>query len=135
MLRGLRALVVDDEPDTRELLAFVLTQCEMHVTKVAAASDAIATLKTQPFDVLISDIGLPGEDGMALLRRVRELPVASGGRTPALALTAYARPEDRSAALRAGFQMHLAKPVEPVDLVVAIATIVDGYRVGDGRER
>jgi CheY-like chemotaxis protein len=121
-LRGLRILVVDDEPDTRELLAFVLSRCHAHVTLAASAAEALAALQQRPFDVLLSDIGLPGDDGLALIRRVRLLPSAAG-RIPALALTAYARSEDRTAALRAGFQMHLAKPIEPGELLVTIASL------------
>ncbi len=129
-LRGLRVLIVDDEPDTRELLAFVLSKCEMHVTQAASAARAIAALEQERFDVLISDIGMPEEDGMSLLRRVRRLPASLGGKIPALALTAYARAEDRNATLKAGFQMHLAKPIEPTDLLVTIATLVGGYTSG-----
>ena len=124
----LRVLVVDDEKDTRELLAYVLGQCEVRVTSVGTASDAIAALAREPFDVLISDIGMPVEDGLALIRRLRRLPPSQGGQIPALALTAYARSEDRIAALKAGFHMHLAKPIDPSDLLVTIATLVGGYR-------
>jgi len=126
-LRNLRALVVDDEKDTRELLAFVLNQCEVQVTLAASASEVIALLAREQFDVLISDIGMPTEDGLSLIRRLRRLPPSLGGHIPALALTAYARSEDRIAALKAGFQMHLAKPIEPNDLLVTIATLVGGY--------
>ena len=126
-LRNLRALVVDDEKDTRELLAFVLNQCEVQVTLAASASEVIALLAREQFDVLISDIGMPTEDGLSLIRRLRRLPPSLGGQIPALALTAYARSEDRIAALKAGFQMHLAKPIEPNDLLVTIATLVGGY--------
>ncbi|MEI9941942.1 MAG: ATP-binding protein [Pseudomonadota bacterium] len=129
-LRNLRALVVDDEKDTRELIAFVLGQCEVRVTLAGSASEAVAALAHERFDVLISDIGMPGEDGLALIRRLRRLPPALGGQIPALALTAYARSEDRIAALKAGFQMHLAKPIEPTDLLVTIATLVGGYSSG-----
>jgi len=129
-LRNLRALVVDDEKDTRELLAFVLDQCEVHVTQAGSAEEAIAALAREHFDVLISDIGMPVEDGLALIRRLRRLPPSLGGQIPALALTAYARSEDRIAALKAGFQMHLSKPIEPTDLLVTIATLVGGYSSG-----
>jgi CheY-like chemotaxis protein len=81
-------------------------------------------MREQQFDVLVSDIGMPGEDGHALLRRVRALAPAAGGGIPAVALTAYARPEDRVKALRAGFQAHAAKPVEPGALVALIASLV-----------
>jgi len=123
-------LVVDDEKDTRELLSFVLGQCEMQVTLAASASEALAALAVERFDVLISDVGMPGEDGLALMRKLRRLPPSLGGNIPALALTAYARSEDRIAALKAGFQMHSTKPIEPTDLLVTIATLVGGYSSG-----
>ncbi len=126
-LRHLRILVVDDEPDTRALLGFVLGQCEARVSLAASAAEGLEALQREPFDVLLSDIGMPGIDGLTFLRRVRELP-APAGRIPALALTAYARSEDRTAALRAGFQMHLAKPIEPGELLVVVATLAHSAR-------
>jgi signal transduction histidine kinase/ActR/RegA family two-component response regulator len=123
-LAGLRVLVVDDEPDTRSLLAFVLGQCEAHVTAAGSAAEAFAALTAARFDVLLSDVGMPGEDGLSLIRRVRELSPGSNGRIPAVALTAYARGEDRARALRAGFSAHLAKPVEPSELALVVAALV-----------
>ena len=87
------------------------------------ADAALALLRTQPPHVLISDIGLPGTDGYEFLRRVRELPAAEGGRTPAIALTAFARAEDRQLALRAGFQTHVTKPAEASELINVIANL------------
>ncbi|MDB4977134.1 MAG: domain S-box protein, partial [Myxococcaceae bacterium] len=104
---GLRVLVVDDEKDTRELLAFLLDQADAHVVLVSSAAEAYGAIQAGTFDLLLSDVGMPGEDGLSLIRRIRQLPQERGGRTPALALTAYARSEDRSDALRAGFSMHL----------------------------
>jgi CheY-like chemotaxis protein len=121
-LRGLRVLVVDDEPETRDLLQFLLEQCECRVTTAGNAREALERVREQRPDVLLSDIGMPGEDGYSLIRRVRALPGAAA--LPALALTAYARAEDRTHALRAGFNMHLAKPIDPAELLVVIETLV-----------
>ncbi len=123
-LRGLRLLVIDDEGETRELLRYVLEQCETHVTLAASAQAGLDEIGRGEFDVLVSDIGMPEHDGYWLIRQVRKLPVSRGGRTPAVALTAYARTEDRTAALRAGFDMHLIKPIDPNELLVVIATLV-----------
>ncbi len=127
-LAGLRVLVVDDEPDTQALLAFVLQQCDARVTAVGGAAEAFAELERARFDVIISDLGMPGEDGLSLIRRVRQLSPEAGGRTPAVALTAYARGEDRARTLRAGFNTHLAKPIEPGELVLVVAALVSNAR-------
>jgi signal transduction histidine kinase len=123
-LRNLNILVVDDEPETRELLKFVIAQCSAHVTTAADAGEALQLLETRAFELLISDIGMPGEDGYSLVRKVRELPATQNGNIPALALTAYARSEDRTQALRAGFNMHLAKPIEPAELLAVLEALV-----------
>jgi CheY-like chemotaxis protein len=125
-LEGVRALVVDDEADARDLIARILRQSGAEVTVAASAREAMAVLAAQQPDVLLSDIGMPGEDGYALIRQVRALPDAHGGRTPAVALTAFARNEDRKRALAEGFQMHVAKPVEPAELTAAVAELVGG---------
>jgi len=124
-LNGLRILVVDDNLDMRYLLAYTLEACGAEVTAVASANAAISTLTnaSPPMDILISDIGMPDEDGYALLRRVRTLDPVNGGTIPAIALTAYARSQDRTAALLAGFQSHIAKPVEPAELIAVIANL------------
>ena len=122
-LDGLRVLVVDDEPDARELLAAGLGQCGAEVTTVSSAGEALAALAGAKFDALVSDLGMPGEDGYWLVGRVRALPAEAGGRTPAVALTAYARTEDRLRAMRAGFDMHVSKPVELNELVAVIANL------------
>ncbi|HEY9402985.1 MAG TPA: PAS domain S-box protein [Pyrinomonadaceae bacterium] len=122
-LAGLRVLVVDDEADTRELLAAVLTSCGARVTLAASAADAFRHVEQARPDVLVTDIGMPEEDGYSLLARIRGLPRERGGEIPAAALTAYARPEDRVRALRSGFQMHVSKPVEPAELITVVAAL------------
>jgi signal transduction histidine kinase/ActR/RegA family two-component response regulator len=122
-LDGLRVLVVDDEPDTREMLKAGLGHCGALVTTVATAAEALAEISGAPPDILISDIGMPDEDGYELIRKVRTLPAGRGGRVPAIALTAYARTEDRMQALRAGYQMHVTKPVELVELAAVTASL------------
>ncbi|HWS55726.1 MAG TPA: ATP-binding protein, partial [Pyrinomonadaceae bacterium] len=123
-LDGLRILVVDDEPDTRELLRAGLGRCGAEVTTAVSVAEALEAMASAAPDLLISDIGMPGEDGYELVRRVRQLPAEAGGRVPAIALTAYARVEDRMQALRAGYQMHVPKPVELAELVAVAASLV-----------
>ena len=122
-LSGLSILVVDDEIDARELLSTVLQECGAVVSAVASVADAIAAIEQFQPDILVSDIGMPGEDGYSLIRRIRAMEAQNGGRIPAVALTAYARVEDRTRALAAGFQMHIAKPVNPTELVAVIANL------------
>ena len=123
-LDGLRILVVDDEADTRELLRQGLEYCGATVSLAGSAVEAIEAVTTKTPDILISDIGMPGVDGYDLIRRIRGLPAASGGKVPAIALTAYTRTEDRLQALRAGYDMHVPKPVELAELVAVAATVV-----------
>ncbi len=123
-LDGLVMLVVDDEPDTRDLLKVGLENCGARVIVAASASEAFDSLQTQIPDVLISDIGMPGEDGYDLIRKLRALPSDRGGKVPAVALTAYARVEDRLRALRSGYQMHVPKPVELAELVAVTDSLV-----------
>jgi signal transduction histidine kinase/CHASE3 domain sensor protein/ActR/RegA family two-component response regulator len=122
-LDGLRLLAIDDESDSRAMVTEVLRACGADVAQAASAQEALATFNHQRPDVIISDIGMPGEDGYSLIRRIRALPAELGGRTPAVALTAYARSEDAQRAFAAGFQMHLAKPVEPVQLATVVANL------------
>lgn len=122
-LNGLTILIVDDEQDTRELLRTSLTECGAEVTVAGSVNEAFATLGSSVPDVLISDIGMPDHDGYELIRRLRALPLEDGGRVPAIALTAYARVEDRLKALRAGFQMHVPKPVELAELVTVVMSV------------
>ncbi len=123
-LSGLRVLVVEDEEDTRELLAIMLKQYGAEVTAVASAPEALEALSSAKPDVLVSDIAMPRCDGHELIRRVRAQERLRGGCLPAVALTAYARDSDRTQAIEAGFHLHLPKPVEPSDLVGAIAQLV-----------
>jgi len=122
-LSGIRVLVVDDEADARDLFKRVLADCGAEVLTVASAGEALVVVETERPHVLLSDIGMPDIDGFELLRRVRALGPARGGKLPAIALTAFARSEDRTRALRAGFLVHVAKPVEPAELVATVAAV------------
>ena len=123
-LDGLKVLVVDDEADTRELLRVGVGQCGAEVVTAGSAREALEAIAEERPELLISDIGMPGEDGYELISKVRALPAAGGGRIPAIALTAYARTEDRLRALRAGYQSHIAKPVELAELVAVMASLL-----------
>ncbi|HEY9862014.1 MAG TPA: CHASE domain-containing protein, partial [Candidatus Obscuribacterales bacterium] len=122
-LQGLRVLVVDDEPDTRDFLATALEQGGATVITAASAAEALVKIRQQSLDVLISDIGMPETDGYTLIHQVRSLPPEQGGRIPAAALTAYAREEDRTRALLCGFQLHVPKPVSPSELMAVVANL------------
>ncbi|HEX6185130.1 MAG TPA: response regulator, partial [Pyrinomonadaceae bacterium] len=123
-LDRLKVLIVDDEPDTLLMLKVGLSRCGAEVRAAESAAEALAALDAEHFDVLISDIGMPGEDGYELMRKVRARPAECGGRIPAVALTAYARVEDRMQALRSGYQMHVPKPVELAELVTVTSSLV-----------
>jgi len=123
-LSGVQVLVVDNEADARELIQRILQDCSAHVLTAPNAAEALQLLEQERPHVLLSDIGMPDVDGFELLRRVRVLEAKRGGRIPAIALTAFARSEDRTRALRAGFLVHIAKPVEPSELVAAIASVL-----------
>jgi signal transduction histidine kinase len=123
-LHGLRVLVVDDEPDARELLLTLLKDCGAEVEAVPSVRDALPAFPRLRPEVLISDIAMPDEDGYDLIRQVRTLPAEEGGRIPAVALSAYARTEDRRRAFLAGFNMYVAKPVDPEELLIVVASLV-----------
>ena len=123
-LANVRIVVVDDEADARELLATVLGSAGALVTTAASAQAGFEEFQRLRPDVLLSDIGMPDEDGFSLVRRIRALPADQGGQTPAIALTAFARDEDRAAALAAGFTMHVGKPVDPTALTAAVVSVV-----------
>jgi signal transduction histidine kinase/ActR/RegA family two-component response regulator len=129
-LAGLKVLVVDDEADACELISSLLTRCGAEVTPARSASEAFRLLKQVHPDVMVSDIGMPFEDGYELMRKVRALSEENGGKVPAVALTAYARPEDRMRALRAGYQMHVSKPIELTELVTIVASLGNPMKKG-----
>ncbi|MDT7780155.1 MAG: hypothetical protein QOC99_2667 [Acidobacteriota bacterium] len=123
-LEGLKVLVVDDEVDTREVFRVGISRCGAEVLTAASAQEALEAIERERPDLLISDIGMPGEDGYELIKKVRALPAGRGGKIPAIALTAYARTEDRLRALRAGYQMHISKPVELAELIAVMASLI-----------
>ena len=129
-LQDVSVLVVDDEEDTREAMAIGLGRHGARVATASSASEALGALARERPQVLVADIGMAGEDGYALLQKVRALPAERGGATPAIALTGYANPQDRVDALRAGFQMHVSKPVTPAELAAAVASLVAPARPG-----
>ena len=122
-LEGLKVLVVDDEEDTRDLIREVLKECGSEVITSRSVAEALAALEEHKPDILISDLGMPEEDGYALISKIRALPSERGGQIPAAALTAYARAEDRMRVLRSGFQFHLPKPVDSAELVTVVASL------------
>jgi PAS domain S-box-containing protein len=129
-LNDFRILVVEDEPDTSEFLDRFLRSYGAEVILVRSAEEALSRLADDKVDIVVSDIGLPDVDGYHLMRRIRQRPANAGGATPAVALTAYARTEDRTRAFRAGFQAHLAKPIEPSELVATIASFAGLIEAG-----
>jgi PAS domain S-box-containing protein len=126
-LRGLRILVVDDEPDARQLVQSVLEGGQAIVRSAASGAEALEMIRQEKPDVIVSDIGMPNADGYDFIQRLRQLSREEGGRIPAVALTAYARAEDRRKALIAGFQNHAAKPMDPQELVVVVANLAGRY--------
>jgi signal transduction histidine kinase/CheY-like chemotaxis protein len=124
-LEGLRVLIVDDDEDTLETLRILLTENGAVVRTASSAFAALTEVEEWVPDLLISDIGMPEQDGYALIRKVRALDAAHGGRIPAVALTAYARVEDRLKVLSAGFQLHVAKPIEPAELIAVVGSMAD----------
>jgi PAS domain S-box-containing protein len=123
-LSQVKVLVVDDEPDARDLIKRILSDCNATVTTADSARAALEAFRAAPPDVLVSDLGMPDMDGFGLLAEVRKLGSAAGGNVPAVALTAFARSEDRLRALEAGFAAHISKPVEPSQLIATVANIV-----------
>lgn len=120
---GVKVLVVDDDNDARELLRSILAHHGASVRTAASAADAIREFASKPPQIIVSDIGMPGEDGYELIRKIRALDQVEGKRVPAVALTAFARSEDRRRAIGAGFNMHLSKPVEPAELLTIVASL------------
>ncbi|MDB4940746.1 MAG: uncharacterized protein JWP97_280 [Labilithrix sp.] len=127
-LANLDVVVVDDEIDAREMVAFMLEQCGATVRTAGSVNEALAALDVRVPDLLVSDIGMPDQDGFALIAKVRARTKEQGGNLPAVALTAYARSEDRTRALLAGFNSHVPKPVEPMELMAVIASLAGRTR-------
>jgi CheY-like chemotaxis protein len=127
-LESLRVLVVEDEPDTQEFLKRLLESQGATVVTAASAEDAVDAVRECSPHILLSDIGLPDVDGYELIRRIRQPAERGGSFIPAIALTAYARPEDRARAFHAGYQAHLSKPVEPGELLMTIASFAGMIR-------
>lgn len=125
-MQGLGVLVLEDEPDARRFVKGLLADHGVEVRTAALTAEALVAARERVFDLVISDIGLPGEDGFAFIRQLRQLEAEEGrARTPAIALTAYARAEDRRRIMLAGFQNHVAKPVEPSELLAVIANLTE----------
>jgi PAS domain S-box-containing protein len=122
-LSGLKVLVVDDEPDACRLIKWMLDECHAEVVTASSAAEALPLVETAAPDILISDIGMPDVDGYEFLRRIRALAPARGGRVPAIALTAFARPEDRAKSLAVGYTVHISKPIAPEALTATVATL------------
>jgi CheY-like chemotaxis protein len=122
-LEGVTIMIIDDEADTRTLLTRLFRECKAEVRAVANAVEAIAELKRNQPDLIISDIGMPGMDGYQFIHEVRELDASQGGTVPAIALTAFARSEDRTRAMMAGYNMHVAKPIEAQELLATVANL------------
>ncbi|HYO90929.1 MAG TPA: ATP-binding protein, partial [Pyrinomonadaceae bacterium] len=122
-IEGLRVLLVDDDVDSCEMVGLALRKCRMEVRLANSAAEALKVLESWLPDLLISDIGMPDEDGYSLLRKIRALPTERGGQIPAVALTAYATDVDRERSLAAGFQLHVVKPVELKELAEAVASL------------
>jgi PAS domain S-box-containing protein len=123
-LKSVKLLVIDDEPDARSLVKRLLEECSATVVLAGSAADALREFDAAKFDLLISDIGMPGQDGYDLIREIRRREAGRERKTPAIALTAFARGEDRRRAMLAGYQSHIAKPVEPAELIAAVATLL-----------
>jgi CheY-like chemotaxis protein len=127
-LSGIKVLVVDDDEDAREMLRAALNSYGAEVITTPGASQALDALASENIDVLVSDINMPEIDGYELIRRVRAMKPEQGGRIPAVALTAYARAEDRLRALQSGYQTHIPKPVEPAELEIVVATLAKSFK-------
>ncbi len=130
-LNGIKVLAVDDEPDARFLLATILEQCGAEVKTCSSVAETVALFEEYKPDILVSDIGMPEEDGYDLIKKIRRLEAKTQKRVPAVALTAYARVEDRLKALSAGYNMHVPKPVEPAELILVIASLTNQIKDSD----
>jgi CheY-like chemotaxis protein len=131
-LAGVRVLLVEDKVDARDLITMMLAQDGAEVRTAVSATEALAACNEWRPDILISDIGMPEEDGYTLMKKLRARESERGGHIPAIALTAYARREDRLRALSVGYESHVPKPVDPIDLVAAVASLTN--RIGKDEE-
>ncbi len=127
-LGGLHVLVVDDQEDGRTLISTVLELRGAQVTLASSSAEALEKLGDARPDVIVSDIGMPNEDGYTLMRKIRERPAEEGGEIPAVALTAYARPQDKAMVLDSGFQIHVPKPVDPMELVAIVSNLANSVK-------
>ena len=131
-LAGVRVLLVEDKADARDLITMMLAQDGAEGRSAVSATEALAACNEWRPDILISDIGMPEEDGYTLMKKLRARESERGGHIPAIALTAYARREDRLRALSVGYESHVPKPVDPIDLVAAVASLTN--RIGKDEE-
>jgi CheY-like chemotaxis protein len=131
---GIRVLVIDDEPDARDLVMSVLVDAGAEVITASSAVAGLALVRSEHPDVIVSDIGMPDRDGYDFIRDVRGLSPSEGGRTPSVALTAFARSEDRTRAMLAGYHVHVSKPIEPQELVATVRSLTRNSVIkgGDG---
>ena len=125
-LGGVTVLIVEDDAETRELLQAIVSNTGAEAITAASVRDAVGVFETRRPDLIVSDIGMPREDGYSLIRKIRSRAPVDGGLTPAVALTAHTRADDRNRSLRAGFQSHLSKPVDPAELVAVVRSLVGG---------
>ena len=128
VLDGVRILAVDDDPDSLDMVAFVLRGAGAVVTLASSADDALALFLRAPFDLLVSDIAMPERDGYWLIHQIRSMPASYGGNTPAAALTAHASEATQEAVLAAGYQIRIAKPADPEALIAQLRKLVDVER-------
>jgi CheY-like chemotaxis protein len=117
-------LVVDDDEDTRDYIRALLCEAGVRVDVASGAAEALEAFDREPPDAVVSDLAMPGTDGYQLIRSLRSRPESGGGRTPAIAVTAFARNEDRMRAMRAGFQNHVAKPIDPAELFAVLSAVL-----------
>ena len=132
-LAGVRVLAIDDDEDARNLLRTLLEKAQAKVTLASSVTVALELITQVRFDLVVSDISTPGEVGYTFIRHLRALSESQGGMTPAVALTAFAREEDRQRALLSGFQVHLTKPIQPSSLVAVLAALVGPRPLADAR--
>jgi signal transduction histidine kinase len=124
LFQNVKLLIVDDEPDARELLLYTFKRCGAEVKTAGTVREALGDYRNQKPDLLLSDLGMPFDDGFELIKEIRTLEAQSGKYTPAIALSAFARDEDRTRSLAAGFQLHIPKPIDPIELIIAVSKLL-----------